>query len=346
MTGLVPKRATVHNQNVEDVFPQGDIKMGEVGIEIEVEGENLLDRLPSYWSIHKENSLRGESKEYALTKPVSRKSVGPVLKYLSKKLETHGSKVYESQRTSVHVHLNCQGMAMRHVYNQICIYLILEDILMEFAGPTRVGNVFCLRAKDAEDFVDELVAAAKKDDFSRFAKEDTLRYTSINVCALFKFNSLEFRGLRGTMDILLIEDWINILLAIKDAARLYQEPREIIAEFSGIGPREWMKKVLGEHYQKFFRRPGLEDSLWESLRLIQEVAYAIDWEIPDKPIRKRVFHKNRAAHIEEEHEPLRRPRAVQGLAPRPMPMPHGNAGWVMHDDFEAMAPPPPQPRRG
>jgi len=321
-----PKHATRHNQTVEELFlATGAVHNGEVGIEIEVEGNNLLERVPSYWTIHKENSLRGESKEYALTKPVKRGSVGPVLDYLKKKLKAHGAVINESTRTSVHVHLNCQGMLMRQVYNQICIYLILESLMMEFAGPHRIGNVFCLRAKDAEELVDELVNAARKDDFSRFNQEDSLRYTSINICSLWKFNSLEFRGLRGTMDVDIIKSWIDMLLAIKDASKLYQEPREIIAEFSGLGPRDWMKKVLGEHYQKFFRRPNLEKELWESLRLVQEIAYAIDWEIPDKPIRKRVFKAGIKRGFVDPDQPQELPEWRRG---NPLRLP-------AHIDFEA-----------
>lgn len=275
---------------IEGIFPPPDgIKAGEVGIEVEVEGENLLEKLPSYWEVHKENSLRGESKEYALKRPLLRKSVLPVLKYLKKKLDAKGSHIYDSQRTGVHVHINCQGLPLRQVYNFICLYLLFEDLLVEYAGETRVGNVFCLRAKDAEYFVDQLVDAVQRDDYHAFHAEHNMRYSSVNVCALWKFNSLEFRALRGTIDPDVIAEWTSFLLAIKDASQGYDNPRGIVEDFSRLGPREFLKKVFPGPLAERLEVPGgVEQVLWGAVRLVQEIAYAVNWRV-DKPQTPRRF---------------------------------------------------------
>jgi len=306
---MPPKRPPKYNSDIQEIFPK-PTKSGEIGIEIEVEGSGLPIKIPSYWSTKNEPSLRGESKEYILTKPVKRTSIHNMLQYFSKKFEESGAKWSDSQRASVHVHINCQGLSMRQIYTFICLYLVFEDLLTEWAGESRTGNLFCLRAKDAEYFITQLVNAAKRDEYSIFLDEHRMRYTSINTCALWKFNSLEFRALRSTVDPDIIETWVKFLIAIKDASIGYKEPREIIQAFSRMGAVPFMESVFTPNeiksltLPKYIKDPHLlQRTLWDSVRLIQEIAYAINWKLPDKNLRKKVFGV-KVPPIEPEFNPF------------------------------------------
>jgi len=293
----VPQKKIDFFSPVKDEFPVAVNHPGEIGIEIEVEGRNLPQSLASYWAVHKEGSLRGESAEYVLKKPTTRINVKAYLTYLVKALAKAESKCVFSPRTSVHVHINMNKFTMVQVYNYIICYLIIEDLLTQYAGPNRVGNVFCLRAHDAEWFIDWLTERAKTTKFCPEPEE--MRYTSVNVCAIPKFNSLEFRALRGTLDIDIINNWIKMLLSLKDVAVKYTDPREIIGDFSRLGPSDFLAKLLPNHAEplKAFL-PDWENKLWDATRLVQEVAFSQDWKPTEKKKGGRIF----VAALPEEKE--------------------------------------------
>jgi len=301
---------------VERVFPPvGGMKKGEIGIEIEAEGENLPQKLTSYWSVHEEGSLRGESAEYALFKPVSRKACPNILKYLKKALTKNKARVDESSRTSVHVHLNVQGMTLKQVLTLTVLYVIFEDVLVRYAGESRVGNVFCLRSKDAEHFLDALVDAVKTNTYECFTREDIIRYSSINICSVWKFNSVEFRALRGTVDPKLIWEWTRILLAVKDASLRYSDPRAILADYSGLGPRRFLNKTFGP-LAEVLECPSLEAKVQESVWLVQELVYCSSWEEPEKIPKPRMFERH--VYPEPKIKPaLANPRQRGPKAPPP-----------------------------
>lgn len=256
----------------------GGDKKGEVGIEIECEGHNLLQDPSKWWKGIADGSLRGESIEYILRAPIDRAKVLESLDLLSKELAQHGSRVDESYRTSVHVHLNAQPMKMRHVFNQICLYLILEDILVEYCGKERIGNVFCLRASDAEGMIDRIRRAIKKGEYANMG-QDGMRYAAINTKALADHGSLEFRAFRGTVDPKLINQWVEILLEIKDAAMKYDNPQQICVDFSVLGPKGFVQKVFtADNQRTILAYPNVEKRLFDGVRLAQDIAYSIpDW---------------------------------------------------------------------
>lgn len=280
-----PRKHDFHNE-LKYEFPTGKDYTGEIGVEIEVEGRNLPREFKSYWTVHKEGSLRGESAEYVLTKPASRKIIGRLLDYLAKQLEKAGAVCNMSIRTSVHVHVNMNDKTLIQCYNCILCYLIVEEMLMAKAGPTRVGNVFCLRANDAEYLVDFLTKSAKRLRFD--PDPDQMRYSSVNVCSIPKFNSLEFRGLEGTINMDTIKAWINMLLSIKDASLTYTNPEQIIGDLSKLGPETFLKKLLPNDYE-VLKVGDWQSSMWRAVRLIQEIAYAQNWKPKEKKESGRMF---------------------------------------------------------
>ena|SRR3990167_1944652 len=282
-----------YSRAIEDYFVPDKLYEGEIGIEVEVEGENLPVRLPSYWSVHRDPSLRGdENLEYVLTRPVKRSSVGAVLNYLNKHLNKNpDTRINQSKRCSTHIHINMQGHSILEAYVFICLYFLVEDILIQYAGKDRLGNMFSLTIKDAEYPIDFLYEAAKADNYNDLKKyEDYLRYGSINIAALAKYNSLEFRALRGTVDPVIITTWINILTHIKDRSLQYETPKDILIDMSIKGVKQFLQETLHESALDFalknYTHLQLEALVWEALPLVQEIAYVINWV--KQPLKKDV----------------------------------------------------------
>ena len=205
----------------------------EVGIEIEIEGKNIrFDKEIGYWNQTHDGSLRGESIEYVLKQPCNREQVAKRLGYLENLLKQNKAKIIPSDRTGVHVHVNCQEDSFNTVMNMICLYLILEHALVRYCGPDREGNMFCLRAEDAEYLV-QVLCNAMEDQSFHLATRLPVRYASVNVTSLARYGSLEFRALRTPSKLMDIKTWVDMLLKLKDKASAFNSPEEIIKGLSG-----------------------------------------------------------------------------------------------------------------
>lgn len=286
---------------------------GEVGLEIECEGMNLFKSPIRYWQTHVDHSLRPvqghDPIEYVLREPLPRTEVPKALTYLTSQLKNCGSTLSQSHRTSVHVHVNVQPLTMKQIYQFIGLYLIFEETLIEFAGPERVGNLFCLSAKQAEYFAHILEDCADREDFRNFFNEE-YRYSSCNLASVGKLGSLEFRALRGTVDQKLIQAWVDTLLLIKDKALEYDNPRAIVEDFMNSRAEAFLHKI-------FYERPDLREmifgdcpqsvtkSMWDGLRLFRDAAYACEWEPQRKKYNlAKLFNKDQKKEISPQPSPV------------------------------------------
>ncbi len=155
--------------------------------------------------------------------------------------------------------------------NFASLYLIFEDILVKFCGESREGNFFCLRMKDAEYLLVGLLECMIRGDFNSVIGGE-YRYASLNMNALRKFGSLEFRGMRSPEDFMDIETWTNILLKLKDAAQEFETPREIIEQLSMDGVQQFTRKIFGDQYS-LVQCHDMEDLIMDSVRYVQNYAY-------------------------------------------------------------------------
>src|SRR5690554_4489434 len=255
---------------------------GDVGIEIEAEGVNL-PRADRYWNRVHDGSLRGDGLdracEYVLKRPMTSEEAQEALTYLEEQYKENGTVVNDSPRCGVHVHINCQRMSVLHLYNFMVLYLILEDVLVKWCGPTREGNLFCLRAKDAEYLLYVLSRALEEKSFRRRFSTDEVRYASMNIRSLPTYGSLEFRAMEGTDDMERIGQWADMLLELREAATQYANPIEMIMSTSEEGPEAFVRHVLSEPMANLiFSHEGWEMMVREGSRRVQEVAYAGDWD--------------------------------------------------------------------
>ena len=290
------KKNRLYNIPLNQAFSsrlRGKEQEGEIGLEIECEGTHLFDSPISYWITHQDGSLRATDGhppiEYVLRKPLPREEIPSALTYLTKKLKAAGSKIVDSTRTSVHVHLNVQSLTLKQIYQIWCLYSIFEEMLIDFSGDDRKGNLFCLSGKQAEHNVIIMEQAIQSESFNDLFNENT-RYTSLNMASVGKFGSLEFRSMRGTVDQGLIQIWVDIITMMKDKALSYDNPREIVQDFQTAGPEGFLSKTFQSRPDilQIFRRYGDRHQLmWDGLRMMKDVAYAVKWEKRDESLDKK-----------------------------------------------------------
>jgi hypothetical protein len=222
---------------------------GDFGIEIEVEGTDKQVEDPRWKSEH-DGSLRGRSCEYVLSKPLALEDIRPALMSLANELKNED--LIFSFRTSVHVHVNVQQLNQLQLCNMIYTYLLLEEPFLTYCGKERKGNRFCLRLQDAEGLLDTLTPIFKlREDALYEFPVDGVRYAAINLGAIQNYGSLEFRAMRGNLDVDNIGTWVEALSAVRDFACEVDNPDAIFRMYMDMGPREFINLVLKEAAEAF-----------------------------------------------------------------------------------------------
>ncbi len=243
-----------------------------VGLEVEMEGEGLMGLSIPVWRKDGDGSLRGHGVEFILERPLSEKDARKAVDELYQGFKQL-SKIKPSNRCGVHVHVNCQWMEVEQVFNYVTLYLILEDLILKWCGEDREGNLFCLRAKDAEWLLYSLIGD-KRDMgiFSETTNRRMYKYASINIAAIYYYGSLEFRALRTPSSPKSIKDFISLLLRIREKALDVREGRDFISACSARGEVEWAREILGPHFN-MLECEDMDHMIMDGVRRIQALAY-------------------------------------------------------------------------
>lgn len=244
-------------------------KKGEIGIEIEMEGMDLAVPEGGYWNGVGDGSLRGESLEYVLRNPIGRDEVSKALSELETLL-TH-SELHPSGRCGVHIHFNVQQYGFKDVITFAVLYLIFEELLVKWCGQHREGNLFCLRAKDAEYLIYALIEAVKTGNFNIIAN-DNFRYASVNFAAIPKYGSLEFRSMNTPKDFQNIVTWVQLLLRVKDTAKEFNDPRALVEATSMQGTVPFARAVFGDMLD-VLECPNMDRIIMDGVRRVQDIVY-------------------------------------------------------------------------
>lgn len=314
------------------------VRTGDLfGLEIECEGEGVAwdgkdAEVIKMWNPVRDGSLRsylGHSpQEWIFKGPVSfensKKRVEGLFDYFSRKK----TKLVMSNRCSVHVHYNMSDKNCYQVVNLFILYTILEDILDNYCGDDRRGNLFCLSSRMAEGQVGWVGDALfRYNSFAYIRNSD--RYCSLNLASLNKFGSVEFRGMRGLDNQEDIIAWLKILSEFCEyAVYKMKNPITVVENLSLKGPETFLREIFSaESYQRLTDKISIEDiqgSMYEGVRLIQMMCYRVGTEFDQVKFRGKDFwaslgesknHKNEAI-VEDAPElrikPLKLNRARLG----------------------------------
>jgi hypothetical protein len=234
-----------HNKTYVDAF----------GVEIEVEPNNPTMRPSDFfsqneaytrnWSIKSDGSLRNNGYEI-ISKVMNEYEIDQAKVSYN---ESFPWRMFSttSPRTSVHVHLNFSQNYLFEVITFFCHMLLIEDIVAEYCGKTRKGNLFALESGKSLSNYNNVKELITKQDY-RFGNND-YRYTAINLESLSRLGTVEVRTMRGLTNIDEVFDWVTILVQIKKLCT-NKTPNQI--DFSNLLPKELLDfcKDSGIDYQE------------------------------------------------------------------------------------------------
>ena len=231
-----------------------------IGIEVEVEKvrNNDVQQYP-VWRQCEDNSLRNAGFEY-VSVPMKGRTIVFALNWLSAKLNDD---CQFSPRTSVHIHLNALDMTLEQIGLMGLVTAAFERPIFRFIGGDRARNNFCVPIQEAKAYW--MFEAFFKESFD-FPIGEHNRYLALNLDALRKFGTLEFRHMGGTKDVTRILHWINIILSLK--------------KYVMVTPRKTILDIIydlntSSKYDVWFQEVFGENTVLQKGRLQQEMSGAI-----------------------------------------------------------------------
>lgn len=200
--------------------------LGDIGLELELEG-NLYqgrdlntvksERTGAIWVVHNDGSLRNGGLEYVLSTPCYIDEVLPMTEGLFSVLKKNKAEIQQSNRTSTHIHVNVTGMKVSELTSFIALWGVFEPAVIEWCGPLRQSNQFCLSSQDTGGWIpNEWVKALRN---GRFHWDNTWKYSALNLAAFRTFGSFEFRCMAGADDPKDVYDLARFLWALREEAK-------------------------------------------------------------------------------------------------------------------------------
>ena len=267
-----------NTMRVIDQYPYLKSTKGDFGLEIEVEGYNLPRKIDKWWHVEQDGSLRGqENAEYVLNTPLNYVELKKALYHLKDCYKKAKARIDDTVTAGIHVHLNVQDNTLYEMVKIITLYYCLENLLIKYCGESREGNHFCLRAKDSDFIIDNIVTGLSTNRFNNLCIPD-YRYSALNLASLSKFGSVEFRAFKTTDDMDNILEWCSILKTLKESALKYDSPIDIVINVSEIGVAGFITKTLKEHSKMFIENYDYESIVFEGMRSAQDIAFSCNWE--------------------------------------------------------------------
>lgn len=253
-------------QTVQEIFGPAR-RIGDVGIEIEVEGFNIPKDEVDVWKPIADGSLRGEAMEYVTRKPIKIGEVYDKVKLLADAFVANRGEARDAHRGSIHIHHNVQDKTMDQVFGIVFVWTMVEPLWMRKCGPTREANLFCLPGSytgDNAHWCRAFFQCIREGSYHRFPPRG--KYAALNTDPIAKFGSVEFRTFASSIDPFVVAKYakwchnlVNYGAAIdmdnlsKAWQKVQVDPRGFATAIFGAGDG-----LLMDEEERFLIEAGLE----------------------------------------------------------------------------------------
>lgn len=308
-------------------------KLGDVGVELEVEGRHLPTILPEGWLVKAEDSLRGEGgrvvrgeagavdqpREYVSARPVGLPTLMARLQELHKLLTTRPVEVRLTYRASTHIHLNMGGETLSTLLAFVSAFAIAEPVLLRLCGNERNGNLFCMplyETGDAVFAVQQLERLVTRQGFE-FRRG---KYASLNLDPLFTLGSVEARCFPNTISPELVHRWAGWLVNLRSLAREVSAEGDFgtMIDAALLEPWTFLDRVFGPTERNAIR---IACAPTEPARLVEfgaETAYEV-WKASQSLYRYDDKKKQKVVEETPDSDGLLRTAEPQGWYQMPDP---------------------------
>lgn len=201
------------------------------GTELEI--ESVAGCPGNSWNKTTDGSLRNEGAEF-ISPPLQTKDLIDGFKKIHTSFQKYPQFPKFSERTSIHVHINCLDLTLAQTRQIILWYALFEPVFFSMVAPNRKNNIHCVPLDQTH------LSGIYKRDLNTMASKWS-KYTALNVCPLSTQGTIEFRHMEGHDDAAKFEWWLktieNLWAYGKDNAVTRQtlsNPEQVLAAFDVI----------------------------------------------------------------------------------------------------------------
>lgn len=295
-----------------------------LGVELEFEGVNP-ERIPllPYWVGKGDGSLRDGGWEWIFQRPLQGAMATAALTSMFD--EARRSKYKISIRTGMHYHVNFLDTTLAVYKANILLYALVEPMIYQWIGDMRDENIHCLPWYSTSDAV---LAVSKlyngtAGNFTAYLRQIE-RYSGLNLHATGRFGTMEYRHMETCKDLDRTLLWINVGLALKQAAGSLVQHGVNIQQEVEQGPAAFIEKVLPRPlFTPFYAEDAVRracttgvdtvlDIMW---RARPKFAAAADWDAATRTQAK-TPHTGFLKFMESRPKP-QPPEPIPGPVPEP-----------------------------
>lgn len=196
------------NKSIREIFGlESHLPVAELpllyGAELEIEAIQSFGKVDTtIWNITEDGSLRNAGREL-ISVPLGKEQLIKEFDKAHKILKYNKDQAF-SDRTSIHIHINCLDVPDYKVRNIILWYALFEDVFFKFCSPIREHNIHCVCLHQTN--LPSFYRRPLREMHKLWSK-----YTALNILPLSKYGTLEFRHLQGSNDTELFTQWLTII---------------------------------------------------------------------------------------------------------------------------------------
>lgn len=239
------------NKKIHELYGGINVLDGAyIGIEVEMEyplgvappAHELASKL---WSVHADGSLLNGME--ATTPPIliGSKTYYKANEELAEFFDTN--RPMESERSSIHVHLNVSDLTLEQTIKASVAMWALENVLFHFCAPHRRNNHFCIGVSDTVAVIEDIVNSIKEGRPPRVSGERA-KYCALNWARLRDLGTLECRIREGLTDATEIFQWADLVSYLSRAGASFKgSPTDLISAFAS-DPLGTTQLIMGPAY--------------------------------------------------------------------------------------------------
>lgn len=198
-TDTVRSAFGIHSHITEKAFT--------AGVELEIEDVRGFKKdPPPLFVIEADGSLRNNGKEF-ISQPSNIATLVKGFKDLHAVLQHSKQPQPFSDRTSIHVHVNCLDLTTGEARSVVLWYALFEPVFFALVDASRRNNIHCVGLDQT------VLSKVYRRTLPHYANAWS-KYTALNVKPLTELGTIEFRHMEGHADAARFEDWLTILKAL------------------------------------------------------------------------------------------------------------------------------------
>lgn len=230
-------------------------------IEYDYDDEIVVKNFVSgFWEVVVDHSLRNFGLEYVLKSPLNLDGVEKALEEF-REIFKDVRFIKNAPGTSTHVHVNFRDEELTTLANFLTLWLLYENLLVNFSGETRRSNLFALPARCSDGVVRHICTFfdGLRTGGVNLPSEGMGKYGAVNIVPLGHLGSVEIRCFRGTVLIDEILQWVRILDSMVEMAKTFKDPYDVL-EAHREGAMSLFYTTFGEDSEEILS--GVDDPLF------------------------------------------------------------------------------------